>query len=96
MTDASAGGSSSKFAYDGSGRLVQVVDSQSGAIVANHTYVWCGDMRCAQYDNMHLDANGLPTVSRLYVQQGMLVRIRQLYGAPSPQPAAPANSHRAS
>jgi YD repeat-containing protein len=96
MTDASAGGSSSKFAYDGSGRLVQVVDSQSGAIVANHTYVWCGDMRCAQYDNMHLDANGLPTVSRLYVQQGMLEGSASCMAPYVRSRPTPADSHRAS
>jgi RHS repeat-associated protein len=72
------GAQSTAFNYDGLGRLIQVVDTTPAPdpghrfVVANHTYVWCGGVRCVQYDNQNLDSNGRPTVSRVYVQQGLM------------------------
>ncbi|MGH7434695.1 MAG: RHS repeat domain-containing protein [Polyangiaceae bacterium] len=51
-----SGTAESDFTYDGLGHLVQVVNKQSGAITANHLYLWCGKERCAQHDNTIVDA----------------------------------------
>jgi RHS repeat-associated protein len=59
----------SRFVYDGFGRLVRVVDIQSGAITADHSYTWCGSMRCVAHDNTQ---SGSP-VSTQYFPQGVIV-----------------------
>ncbi len=48
-TDAS--NNSSAFTYDGVGRLVRIVDSHNGSVVADHSYLWCGWARCLERDN---------------------------------------------
>jgi len=55
LTQAGSRGGVTQFVYDGIGRLVQVIDSaRTGAvetIVANHSYAWCGNVRCVETDN---------------------------------------------
>jgi RHS repeat-associated protein len=60
---------SSNFTYDGLGRLVRVVDSEGGAIKADHSYFWCGATRCLAHDN----TKGGSPVSTEYFDQGAIV-----------------------
>lgn len=62
-------GTSSSFTYDGLGRLVRVVDSVGGSVVADHSYFWCGQVRCLAHDNTQ---SGSP-VSTQYFSQGATV-----------------------
>jgi RHS repeat-associated protein len=64
-----ANDTSSSFTYDGLGRLVRVVDSESGAVKADHSYFWCGTVRCLAHDNTK---SGSP-VSTEYFDQGAIV-----------------------
>lgn len=59
----------SSFSYDGLGRLVRVVDSSNGAVIADHSYTWCGSVRCLAHDNTQ---SGSP-VSAQYFPQGMIL-----------------------
>jgi RHS repeat-associated protein len=59
----------SSFSYDGLGRLVRVVDSHAGTIIADHSYTWCGSVRCLAHDNTQ---TGSP-VSTQYFDQGAIV-----------------------
>jgi RHS repeat-associated protein len=66
---------STSFAYDPLGRLVQVVDKVGGSVTANHTYAWCGSVRCAEFDNTALMAipgtpQLTPKVDKFYYAQG--------------------------
>ena len=61
-------GLTSTFTYDGLGRLVRVVDSTGGTITADHSYFWCGSVRCLAHDNTQ---SGSP-VSTQYFDQGMI------------------------
>ena len=63
----------SSFAYDGLSRLVQVKDSVGGLGRVNQFYVQCDDRPCLALDGMSSDSNGVPPVSRVYVNQGMAV-----------------------
>jgi YD repeat-containing protein len=47
----SANNTGSSFTYDGLGRLVRVVGTHGGAIMADHSYTWCGNVRCLARDN---------------------------------------------
>jgi RHS repeat-associated protein len=58
----------SSFTYDGLGRLVRVVDSSGGVVVADHSYFWCGTVRCLARDNTQ---SGSP-VSAQYFAQGVI------------------------
>jgi RHS repeat-associated protein len=58
-----------KFTYDGLGRLVRVVDTHGGAITADHSYTWCGNVRCLAHDNTQ---SGSP-VSTQYFDQGAII-----------------------
>jgi RHS repeat-associated protein len=64
----SANNTGSSFTYDGLGRLVRVVDTHSGAITADHSYFWCGSVRCLAHDNTQI---GSP-VSTQYFSQGVI------------------------
>jgi RHS repeat-associated protein len=64
----SANHTSSTFTYDGLSRLVRVVDSTSGTVTADHSYSWCGAMRCLAHDNTQ---SGSP-VSAQYFTQGVI------------------------
>jgi RHS repeat-associated protein len=59
----------SSFTYDGLGRLVRVVDTHGGAITADHSYTWCGNVRCLAHDNTQ---SGSP-VSTQYFDQGAII-----------------------
>ena len=77
LVEVTNGNNQTTFGYDGIGRLTQVVDSVSGAVVANHSYVWCGGTRCAELDNTDevsaspLDGETMPAADKLYFSQGM-------------------------
>jgi len=58
----------SSFTYDGLGRLVRVVDTHAGSITADHSYFWCGAVRCLAHDNTQA---GSP-VSTQYFDQGVI------------------------
>lgn len=64
----SADNTGSSFTYDGLGRLVRVVDTHGGTITADHSYFWCGPMRCLAHDNTQ---TGSP-VSTQYFDQGVI------------------------
>lgn len=65
----SAANTASSFTYDGLGRLVRVVDTHGGAITADHSYTWCGNIRCLAHDNTQ---SGSP-VSTQYFDQGVII-----------------------
>jgi RHS repeat-associated protein len=65
----SANNTGSSFTYDGLGRLVRVVDTHAGAITADHSYTWCGSVRCLAHDNTQ---SGSP-VSTQYFDQGAII-----------------------
>jgi len=60
---------SSSFIYDGLSRLVRVVDTTAGTTTADHSYTWCGSMRCLAHDNTQ---SGSP-VSTEYFAQGAII-----------------------
>ena len=62
------GTTSSTFSYDGLGRMVRVIDSSNGTVVADHSYLWCGPVRCLAHDNTQA---GSP-VSTQYFSQGVI------------------------
>jgi RHS repeat-associated protein len=64
----SANNTGSSFTYDGLGRLVRVVDTHGGTISADHSYFWCGAVRCLAHDNTQA---GSP-VSTQYFPQGVI------------------------
>lgn len=68
-------GQSSTFTYDGLGDLVRVVDSVNGAVTADHSYLWCGQVRCLAHDNTQA---GSP-VSTQYFSQGVISGGTSLY-----------------
>ncbi len=59
----------SSFIYDGLGRLVRVVDTHAGAITADHSYTWCGAVRCLAHDNTQANS----PVSTQYFGQGAII-----------------------
>jgi RHS repeat-associated protein len=65
----SANNTGSSFTYDGLGRLVRVVDTHAGAVTADHSYTWCGNVRCLAHDNTQ---SGSP-VSTQYFDQGAII-----------------------
>jgi RHS repeat-associated protein len=65
----SANNTGSSFTYDGLGRLVRVVDTHGGTITADHSYTWCGNVRCLAHDNTQ---SGSP-VSTQYFDQGAII-----------------------
>jgi RHS repeat-associated protein len=65
----SANNTGSSFTYDGLGRLVRVVDTHGGAITADHSYTWCGNVRCLAHDN----TQGGSPVSTQYFDQGAII-----------------------
>ena len=60
-----AGANESDFSYDGFSRLVRIVDKQSGGVVADHSYMWCGERRCVERDNLQ---SGSPITKRYFGQ----------------------------
>ncbi len=64
-----ANGTTSAFSYDGVGRLVRIVDTKGGVTTADHSYTWCGPVRCLAHDNTQ---SGSP-VSTQYFPQGVIV-----------------------
>ena len=78
LTKVASGNKVTTFTYDGIGRVVQVVDQVGGAVVANHSYAWCGNVRCAEYDNTRQipssTANQTTAATdKFYFKQGMTV-----------------------
>lgn len=65
----SAAHTSSTFTYDGLGRIVRITDSESGTVIADHSYFWCGTVRCLAHDNTK---SGSP-VSTEYFAQGAVL-----------------------
>lgn len=65
---AGTSGKSSSFTYDGLGRLVRIVDQTNGAVTADHSYLWCGQVRCLARDNTQ---SGSP-VSAQYFDDGVI------------------------
>src|SRR5260370_20460608 len=59
----------SDLTYDALGPLVRIVDRSGGAVVADHSYFWCGNERCAEFDNTA--GLGAPA-SKHYFAQGWL------------------------
>jgi RHS repeat-associated protein len=57
------------FVYDGLGRMTQVIDKQSGTVVANHAYIWSRGRRYLQLDLTNI-VGGVPSVSAEYFSQG--------------------------
>ena len=45
------GDGESDFTYDGLGHLTEIVDKKGGTVVADHSYLWCGDDLCLRFDN---------------------------------------------
>jgi RHS repeat-associated protein len=70
-----ASGKSSTFTYDGLGNLVRVVDSLNGTVTADHSYFWCGPVRCLAHDNTQ---SGSP-VSTQYFAEGVISGGEPLY-----------------
>jgi RHS repeat-associated protein len=64
-----AANTASSFIYDGLSRLVRVVDTTAGTVTADHSYTWCGSMRCLAHDNTQ---SGSP-VSTEYFAQGAII-----------------------
>jgi RHS repeat-associated protein len=64
----SAAHTSSSFTYDGLGRLVRIVDTKNGTLIADHSYFWCGTVRCLAHDNTQ---SGSP-VTKQYFAQGVI------------------------
>lgn len=64
----STNNTTSTFTYDGLGRLVRIIDSSGGAVVADHSYTWCGTARCLAHDNTQ---SGSP-ISTQYFRQGVI------------------------
>jgi RHS repeat-associated protein len=66
----------SDFTYDARGRLVRVVQKVAGDVSLDHTYIWCGNVRCMKVDNTTITANGgTPTVDTIYFDRGALQAI---------------------
>ena len=76
----SSNNTGSSFTYDGLGRLVRVVDTQDGAITADHSYFWCGAVRCLAHDNTQ---SGSP-VSAQYFPQGVIASGTSYYYVQDP------------
>jgi RHS repeat-associated protein len=72
------GTKSTNVQYDGLGRVVQIVDSVAGAVVANHSYAWCGHVRCVELDDTdQIPASTffpatMPAPDKVYFGQGMV------------------------
>jgi RHS repeat-associated protein len=65
---ADGAGHASTFSYDGLDRLVRIVDTTSGVVTADHSYLWCGLQRCLARDNTQ---SGSP-ISSQYFDQGVI------------------------
>ena len=74
LTAAATATQKARFVYDGIGRLVQVVDAAGGA-VQNHSYAWCGNLRCVELVNpakqppFHQSRPAVP--DKLYFKEGV-------------------------
>jgi RHS repeat-associated protein len=67
LTQITSGGNPvTNFSYDGIGRLTQIVEMSGGKVTANHSYVWCGRVRCLELDNTQTP----PAPDRVYYAQG--------------------------
>jgi RHS repeat-associated protein len=64
-----SGAKESDFYYDGRSRMVRVIDFQSGVVVADTAYLWCGAKRCLEHDN----TRGGSPVSKQYFDEGAIV-----------------------
>jgi hypothetical protein len=54
---------------------VRVVDSISGTVIADHSYTWCGTVRCLAHDNTQ---SGSP-VSTQYFDEGIITNGAPFY-----------------
>jgi YD repeat-containing protein len=57
--------------YDGLGRLVQITDKVGQNIVSERSYLYCGSIRCAEYDSLQGISGGQAgAVSKIYLPEG--------------------------
>ncbi len=68
LISATVGGAESDFTYDGSSRLVRIVEKQGGSTISDKAYTWAGTIRVLEHDNA---ASGAP-VSKQYFAQGVV------------------------
>lgn len=59
------GAQESAFTYDGLSRMVRIVEKTGGVVTADHSYVWCGEVRCLERDNLQ---TGSPVTKRYFAQ----------------------------
>ena len=64
-----------EFSYDGLHRMVRAVETRAGKVVRDRAYVWCGDTRCAEHDNLK---PGSP-ISKRYFEQGFVADGERFY-----------------
>jgi RHS repeat-associated protein len=87
LATATSGNAVSTFTYDGIGRVVQVVDQVSGAVVANHSYAWCGNERCVELDNTNQipssNSQTMAAPAEAYFKQGMMALQTTLVATPN-------------
>jgi len=68
LVSATGSNSSTSVSYDGLGRVVGIADSSPPTtVVANHSFLWCGDQLCMVHDNTNGGA-----ISRRYFAQGFV------------------------
>jgi RHS repeat-associated protein len=82
------GTQSTNVYYDGLRRVVQIVDAVAGGSVANHSYAWCGNVRCVELDNMNLipastiSTQTMPAPDKVYFGQGMVEFLHSAISGP--------------
>jgi RHS repeat-associated protein len=68
LVSATVGGVESDFTYDGSSRLVRIVEKQGGSVTSDKAYTWAGTTRVLEHDNA---TSGSPA-SKQYFAQGVV------------------------
>jgi RHS repeat-associated protein len=63
LTAINHGSHRSEFTYDGMGRRARIVEKESGAVVADNFFLWCGTELCEERD-----ATGAAVVRRFFPQ----------------------------
>ncbi len=75
LISATRDGIETRFAYDGLGRIVRIVEKSDAAVLSDHAYTWCGATRCLEHDNLQ---PGSP-ISKQYFSHGMISGNDSLY-----------------
>lgn len=52
LTAIQEGGNRYEFQYDGLGRRVRITDRQNSVVLADHQFVWCGNVLCEQRSDL--------------------------------------------